>query len=1225
MEGFETLASYDKPRLVAEMVLDNEVTMRGIQRALFGPEKLSIQEREGAVARLKEAAGGTGIGNALIDIATNPFVWAGVAFSGLHANRLDAAIKGGRPIFAPKMAGDALHREYDTALGALNLLTGWQALEGSAVGMALDQGKQTIDRLAMEDSRVLGPALKEIHKDMGLPNRANAFDPRTYAKDSPLRRKLEDFHNAFHVWGSSMDQTLDRRVAQGRMAFVKELPNGSLEKMQYPEWTAAQKELRQWRRNAEAGDPDPFSLHYFVEETGRWNVHDADGRRITDHAVVTPEALTEKLRTTGADKLVAAWKEVSGAHLRRNLGVDGAPEFVVDPQKVHQALKGAVGHDLMAAKLSGAHIDTPPETLEGIDLISELFGANQERAIAKGWVSADHRADLLKGLYQDIEKEDRFLPLNVTERVRPGGGRMKVETDRTDLMQEASGRLLPRTRADVVYTEEDLLRLGETFQGGLSTGGGMGQLRRRWAKLADAKGPEGVGQEYVVHRMQPWQATDRYLKDMGQVYAARIEPLNDEVAAELNRTITTHPRAEEYRHSRAMKQSSAEAAHNAAQAAGHPYGATPSMLRPAALYGVPLDQIPVESLPGHAKHWKQAFSIADAVQMSHDLMESADLKSDLREVIIPAVMARGNMGHIISNASWNGARKSARWFVDGPLGKYLEKNGHADWIQRWREALDENLPLTTGGGLSHAAAKFLYTTHLGFNLGSVVLNMFQPLVLGGTMLGPTAVLQGYGRAIKEMLDYTRERVTKHGLGPITDAQRLELMDKNFKFMGRATVGRNVLNIGPNPLSIVDTAMMSRAGMGERTGFMDRFFEYSMKMFEKSEWLNRNTMAHAAEARFARAGRSLDPYTMGQISRVVEESQYPAGKLDQPLLFLNNRFMSNPLIRQFFTYNLRAFTTGFHVLPRMLEQNYGTGLVSSMARGMGISAVMYEVGKNVLGADISHGLYADSVTSVVGGGRVFEKDQSPVPLPPVLDIPLNLARGLAGGDMDLIGRSVSRMIPGGVALSRALGVLPKSPVGSLGLQRTYADWSAKTPEGLVPIYKSDGSLMDYRPGSDLILRSVGADLGKWQQPGELDHYLTQIREEALAYRHQYLQALKSNNIPRSKVVAAEFEKRFKLPLTVTSAQVKQSIQLSEVPRAERALNRMPKDQRAVYSRVVQRARTEREMGLPEGALTQYGSAAERAGLRHHPVEMDEKTQELIRQLTQPAAPFAPFVP
>lgn len=1233
MDGFEPIASYDKPRLIAEMVLDNELTMRGVQRALFGPERLTWEERQGLVDRLKEAAGGTSVGDALVDIATNPFVWLGVAFSGAHSNRLDAAIRGSLSIFAPRIAEDALHAKYRTLLGSIGLLTPWRHFEGTAVAPALDQAMTTIDRLAREDSSVLGEALRGAKKEMGLPDRDNAFDPRTYSKDNPLRRKLEDFHNVFHAYGTNMYETRDRLVPQGRLAFVKELPDGTIEKFvdksdgtsAYAQWVQAQKDLSRFRATAGRGTKDPYTLHYYVEETGRWRVRDSRGNIIQDEAVVDPDELARKLTETGARPVVEAWEKRSLQHLKQTLGKDGVDGFVADANKIRKALEDAVGHDVMAAKLSGMHIDSPPETLEGLDLVSELLSGNMEKAVGRGWVSKDHYKQLLTGLYEGLGREGGFVPLNVTERVHPDGSKLRFLPDRSDLAREASGRVLPRTRADTVYPEEDLESLKKTFESARNSDG-MRQLENRWLHKADMmSGVQGRGEAFTVHRVQPWEATSRYLKDMAQVYALRIEPLREDVVAAHKQALSGAEKAQAYRYPRQMMQTPHERIQAEDKAAGLHTSFTPAGLRQNALLSTPIDQIPPESLPGVADNWREAFNVAHVIDATHTLIPNPELKRDLTEVILPAVMGRGNLGHILSNAAWNGARRSARWFVDSSLGRFLERNGHSDFVQRWREALDNDLPLTTGGGLSHAAAKFLYTTHLGFNLGSVVLNMFQPLVLGGTVLGPTAVLQGYGHAVLEMLNYARDRVTQHGLAPITDTERLGLMQKHFKFLGET-------GIGPNVLHTVDTALMNRAGAnGAAKSFSDMLFEYSMKLFEKSEWLNRTTMAHATEIRFARAGRPLDPYVLGQVRRVVEETQFPAGKLDQPTFFLSSRFMSNPLVRQFFTYNLRAFTAVFDTLPRMLGQNYWAGLASSMARGMGISAVTYELGKNLLGADISHGLYADSVTGLVGGGRFFDKDQSIVPLPPALDIPVNLARGLAGGDIDLIGRSLSRLVPGGIALSRALGTFPKVPGGALGLQRTYVDWSNPTPDGLVPVFKSDGSLIDYRPGSAMILRSLGADLGKWQAPGELDNYLVNIRDEALQYRSQYLQALKSNNIPKAKGVQAEYEKRFKLPLTVTGAQVKQSISMSEVPRAERALNRMPQDQRAIYSRVVQRVRGESALGLPEGALTDYSSAAQRTAVRQRTVAMDQKTQDLLRQLTgaqqQPAPPppFAPFVP
>lgn len=1221
MPQFENIDSYDKPRVLAEMLFDNELTLTGIQRALFSPERLTLSEREGAISRLKEASGNTKIGNALTDIATNPFVWLAVLLSPGHNKRLVDAVREGKPIFSPKVSVDAAHREKSLLLGQMNLLTPSEELEGTPIATLLRDWQSTASKVALEDQKDWGVALAKWMDQNGFKDLED-LDPRRLGETDPRRKVLQDFLLAFQMRASGLDQTVDRMVPVGKRSFWMKERGRGWQTLTSDEYFSKEKELRAWK-DANAKNPNvqetkvPFELTDFIRAAGPMSAIDNMRIPIKDYAMVTPEAVDAVLAQTGGHEVVDAWRRATERHQKRLFLTE---EGTLDPVKIHKLIEQAGGKDLVAARLVKDPTHGMLDTVEGIELLSELSSGKMEEAVQLGLLSKDEYKQILKGAYEHILSRNEYLPLNVTETLKPGGmERVAKNADVPQIWDDIAARVIPRTRAQIRWSLEDLEELRNTF-------GHQGLDMRGWGEAAQAssKAVEDslrTGKEFTVHRMRPFESTGRYLNDATQLYALRVAPLSQEAVAEFARMTGTTPDAALYKWRRQYKQSLLE---NTMQGAGQ----DPRYVAviPAATYATPLDQIPPSSLPGVANNAEEAFNTAHLLQASHDLIPDADLKQKLAEVIIPTVMQRGDIRHKITTLSWLGARKHLRWLAEGPVGGFLEKHGHEDFVGSLRSILKNDLPIFPGGGLAHGIAKYLYATHLGINLSSVVLNSFQPLILGGTALGPDNVLKGYGPALKEMLDYAKARTSKYGIGPISNEQRLELMNDSFKFMGKATGGRNVMGIGPDPFSSVDAAL---AGRAHRTrGLLDNFFHYSMMLFEKSEWLNRNVMAHAFENVAKKAGRGLDNYTIHQMERVVQQTQFPSDKLNQPLIFNNNRLLNNPLARMFMTYNMRAFTSAFHTLPRMLEQDYLPGLASSMLRGMGISAVAYEVAKNMAGADISPALYGASTTALWGGDRIFDKSQNPVVLPPVVDIPLNLIRSFAQDDMELLGRTIPRMVPAGVALSRALGVLPKIPTSALGMQKTYVDWNAKTPDGMVPVFKSDGSLIDYRSGSEMIFRSIGADLGKWQQPGELDNYLVKIRDETVGYRQQYLQALKANNVTRAMAIAAEYQKRNKLPLTITSQQVKQSVALSEVPRAERALNRMAQDQREVYTRALLRMKGESALGLPPGTLLSTASAAKRD--RNRTVQFDAETQRLIDQMTQQAAPgpmppFAGFSP
>lgn len=196
-------------------------------------------------------------------------------------------------------------------------------------------------------------------------------------------------------------------------------------------------------------------------------------------------------------------------------------------------------------------------------------------------------------------------------------------------------------------------------------------------------------------------------------------------------------------------------------------------------------------------------------------------------------------------------------------------------------------------------------------------------------------------------------------------------------------------------------------------------------------------------------------------------------------------------------------------------------------------------------------------------------------------------------MGALGGALARVVPGGVALNRVVGVMPGLGAGVMGeMQKTTADWENPLEDGRVPVYKG-GRLVDYKTPTELVMRGLGVDMGRFNEPGSLDGYLVKQREEILAARHEYLRRLTGNDPGGAQQVAAAFQDKLGLPLTVTQAQVKAFVQSRNVPRTERILDRLPGDVRAAYGGIVQGARG---LNVPRGTLAQGGTSTSRRGAR-----------------------------
>jgi hypothetical protein len=180
--------------------------------------------------------------------------------------------------------------------------------------------------------------------------------------------------------------------------------------------------------------------------------------------------------------------------------------------------------------------------------------------------------------------------------------------------------------------------------------------------------------------------------------------------------------------------------------------------------------------------------------------------------------------------------------------------------------------------------------------------------------------------------------------------------------------------------------------------------------------------------------------------------------------------------------------------------------------------------------------------------------------------------------------------------------------------TYVDWDTPQPDGSVAVRRSDGSLIAYMPPHLVLLRGLGIDLGAYKTEGELTRFLLQNRDQFVGARHEMLRRLMANDVSGAMSVKAEFEKRYKLPLTITKQQIEEYAEGRRVPRAERILERLPAEARPIYTEIVGQAGF---TGLPPSEFSQGQTTAAReqlVGRRPSGVKLDPETLEALRQLS-----------
>lgn len=552
--------------------------------------------------------------------------------------------------------------------------------------------------------------------------------------------------------------------------------------------------------------------------------------------------------------------------------------------------------------------------------------------------------------------------------------------------------------------------------------------------------------------------------------------------------------------------------------------------------------------------------------LSLDYMAQRDIvtQSLIRDAVGSAIGSAGPQ-YMAVRASVLRNKAVAKSFADSMFGKVLEKHtgeGGKAFIQRIRHLAESPDMALDPGGVSGMMANYLYTTHLGFNLGSVILNLTQPLLLAAAVGTPAQVLGAFADSAKETFSFIQKRLAS-GKMFLTPEEKLTMMRDSFEMMGKGSRGRNVLGIGPNMHAILDHNMKGPGGA------FQKFQGAALGLFELSEWFNRNTTAHLVKRIYmkqtgARTFQELHkamPDFNSEVEKMVYRLQFAQHDINQPKIF--QTWLRNPLARQFMSFPIRQAYTTLGVMPKLGGEGYWQGLARTMARGMGYSAITFELGRGLLGVDLSSGLFTGSLASVAGMDRLSGAESSPIPTPPVVKIPWDLMRGMATDDDRLTASAISRLVPGGVAFSRAWGLAPEAPEFLRPTQPTYVDWNNPLPTGEVPVYKSDGTLVAYRSRTDMILRALGADMGRWKEQGEIDGYLMKQGDVIASYKRRYLEALYGNDSSGAEKIKKEFQDKFNFPLAISQQQLSAFIKSKEQGRTERVATRLPPEARESY--------------------------------------------------------------
>ena len=1216
---FDPIRSYDKPGVIISQLANGIATTESVRRVLFDPAALSPRERESFADRLKGEYGGNPVADTGIDVLTNPLVWLSlltVGTGGVAARNLQA----GRRFFAGGMgtAGTALF----PILRGLKLTSGTTESIGRREAPLLQAGATRF----METERALANVMEsEVTRLLEVVGRKHGVKLKSLdweeAPNAAVARDLRDISSAIAVRRLGFHVDRREKVLRG-----VEPDTYHIRVYSSTDPTSGRRKYKTLQVSREQFEK---VRDYTKGETGTFNLDLADVgyRMVADElpGFRTGETLTDTLRRRGVDRVSiklglktsdvdpsvdartasidrasikeggfrGRFEEFDRPQYVRDMGALEAVErefglntfneaqaklyemgrvllagdedayragggFVLDRQKVMRMARSQMKSLRDSGYLTKNGNIVDPENLEANeqlramlsdDVANTLIRISKQRDVTgkRVGMTADEIENAVVDALAKGFEDPYYMPRNTIE-ARDASGRViaynpyNTRQDTTEA-PTASSSTFNRVRTDLVpFDPEDLRYIGARF-------GGTEELEYFIQKQRQRVRGQIENQNfYRVLRINPSMAASKYIRNTARDYAFFAHDASSDAAIRI-----------------AMRDF----------APGIGKARLPGPLgkseEGAPITTTDLGAVRPEERPlgGYSLYDLMKSNLKDAAIESPGDKDYVDL---WERHIIPAVTGIRPIDETSHRAAATMFQKAALKLANSRFFQAIESRGgygrkFVRDLRVWATNADP-----TGLPLFENTTRYLYGTHLGLNMGTVLLNLMQPLQ-SVHQLGFKNTVEAYGQAFDMMGKYAAARA-RLGPGASEDQVKAAL---------RASFSRNFGGADVDLTEIADLGstwqMMDRAGYGT-VGVGNprfKFLEFIMKPFQVSEMLNRTVTANAVMNAYQRAGRVVgDDVIRAQMDAMtaVQQFQFGTSPVNRPALFYLPG-LREPMFRQFAQYGLRSFANMFTV-PAMMggTRNFagkevtgrlGVTLVD-ISRLLGVSALTYEIGKGMFGADTSRGL-ALGFTDIVGGQQAFQGEQPQLYIPPIVDLGWNAARFVATSDLEILQDLVPRSLPAGIALSRLVGTLPQSEtLQAVGLQKTFVDWN-QAKEGMAPVFKSDGRFMGQYPTSDIVLKSLGADFGRFSQPQELSQFLLKNRDAIREERRRYIAAVLGNNMGAASRVKAQFEKRFGLPLTVTQQQMKDAIKLREESVAGRTLGTIDRTARDVYQQAV----------------------------------------------------------
>ena len=1260
--SFGPIQFYDAPEVALTQVLDDEATFGSFVDTFFSPDDLSPQQRDTFTDRMRQDLGipEKGPGSALLNIATNPLTYLAFLFAPAAL-----ASKTGR-IFSQSVKNNL------TMLWARNGNEMMMGTPGSAAVNRLSQGGR---ELAKESESIIGPAELKYAESMGI-ERSQYLDP-TRIKDKALRAQVEQDKRLILYRNMGLHRAEDITETNYFYQFdevqnVSDVGTRTLRQVdvRVTDEQRIRELMTEYRDKKVASDS-------FISKDGKIYKVDTSIENATFLDTVSKQdrLIQADLEKTLADRglldLADSYQDMFRQRMARNFLKDGttisdvrAVEKIIDPEaKAKRTAELLDVNKVLRLKTSLRNGKYTDEQLGLPGFFDRILGPEmQMQFMTKNpKIGNDKFIDLVtKGMTNELFSRGVYFPRNQIEfytHVRKPGGlkafqrvegldrptfdsQGKIQFRETMGQLTATGRAQTREAALPSFHGDDLDQMLMDVQsiGGNVNNKKFADFKARYEKaVRGADAPDG--RIIPVRRMNLSGSISAYEAQTMRDYMLFVDKLTDaELIAQRDALFDTagNVRYTE-RATDALRSEFMEEA------------------KPPSLFQMMDGSAGKGEVP--AGGWNRAHLLEQTSRMLQTTAtdtakvapELGTLRGEkaaelLQEVILPAALGLRQDQRSLTRGLITQAQAVAEKFAHSKLGKQMGDvhPALANGMEQLRyfsgrdakELMDPIL---------HKTAGYLYSSHLGLNMASVMLNLMQPFLHLHNIVGTRATLGGMKDAVGELTNYARARA-KMPIN-ISAVERKDLLDNVLKFPDETGLMGDVIS---DLDRLMDTA---RAKSGKNFDIEKFLIEYPLKLFEKTEWMNRLTTVHAVKRNYIQRGlaqldeagsvRFADDAAEANFREdartAVTQFQFGADITGTPLAFMPGtarvlpnvpEFVSNPLFRQFQQFGLRSLTSLF-IGGRMVNNGQrfirGTDIgvpyvVGDTLRMLGTSAILYEGFKGAIGADISRGGTIETLSAFADPEKLMS-GEFPFVVPPVVGISGDVVRGLLGGEAQLIGDAVARALPGGIAIQRALQVAPNANENFLTsiaapAQKFYADYEKPNPDGLVPIFKSDGTLVDYQSPTALVSRALGLNLSMPQISRDLDGYMVRLRDNINKNRREWLdEAIRKSDLPAAERLNAKFQKQYGFRIPITKQQVTAYIKSMETPRSLRMMDRMPQEVRSYFQQEM--ARNPDRVGTTERALLEIPTTASRqeAYGGNLPVELSPEVIAQIKRAMQ----------